>query len=227
MDRRPIALDCYTRSMVRRWRDRARIKVTTAGLVSLSGLRALTGLSAGCATVEAEPEARLQQPAPNGSGIATTSYQAKLQACYADAQRHDPGLSVHTVALYFARDGKLVFVNVELPETPKLERCLSDVILSSYAFEAPGGPGSGATASGALRIDLGPPLTIPLPRPSLAEVRARHQRATLAALQQGALRESDPVVREVLNPPPPWPTPEMRAGLEACHRDSLKSHPGL
>jgi len=50
---------------------------------------------------------------------------------------------------------------------------------------------------------------------------------TLAALQQGALRETDPVVRELLNPPPPWPSPEQEAELDACYGKALGAHPGL
>lgn len=207
--------------MGRLWRDSARITIITAGLVSL------TALSAGCAAVDAEPEARPKSSTASASNRATVAYEAKLQACYADAKAHDPELSVHTVALFFARDGKLVFVDVELPKTPQLAGCLSDAILRSNVFEAPIAQEAGAVAAGALRIDLGPPLTVPVPRPTLAEVRARDRRVTLAALQQGALRESDPMVRELLNPPPPWPTPEMQAELAACHTDSLKTHPGL
>ena len=81
--------------------------------------------------------------------------------------------------------------------------------------------------SGARRIDLGPPLTTPRPRPTLTEVRARQQRVTLAALRQGVLRESDDLVREMRSPPPAWPTPAMRAELAVCHRDASLSHPGL
>jgi len=202
--------------------ERALTQTLTAGLASL------TMLSAGCAPVNAPPDARPQTSAPtNGSWVAASD-QAKLQACYVEAKSHDPNLSVHTVALYFARDGKFVFVDVELPQTPALARCLSDAILTS-PYQGPVAQEPGVVASGGLRIDLGPPLPEPerASRPMLAEIRARHERVTLTALQQGALRESDPMVRELRNPPPPWPSPEMRAELEACHRESLKSQPGL
>src|SRR5689334_5960699 len=170
--------------MGRLWMGGTRAKSIVAGLL-LSSLE----LSAGCAAVDAEPEARPQPPATNGSALGVASEQAKLQACYAEARVHNPELSVHTLALFFARDGKLVFVDVELPETPQLARCLSDAILTSYAFELPGEPASGVAGGGALRIDLGPPLTVPAPRPSMAEMSERQRRATLAALKQGALRE--------------------------------------
>jgi len=194
----------------------------TAGLVSL------TVLSTGCASVNAPPKTRPQTSAPNGGSFLTARDQPKLQACYADAKLRDPSLSVHTVALFFARDGRFVFVDVELPETPALARCLSNEILGS-PYQGPVTQGSGVVASGGLRIDLGPPLTDAerQPRPTLAEMRARHRRVTLAALQQGVLRESDPILRELRNPPPPWPTLEMRVELDACHEDALKSQPGL
>jgi hypothetical protein len=207
--------------MHRQWTASAQNTVIIAGLVLSSGL------SAGCATVEAESEARPKEPAASEGRFGTASDRAKLEACYADAKRLDPGLSVHTVALFFARDGKLVFVDVELPETPKLARCLADAVLSSNAFEAPVAQGPGSIASGGLRIDLGPPLARPGPRPTLAETRARHRRATVAALEKGALRASDPMVRELLDPAPLWPTTEMRAELDECHREALRSHPGL
>ncbi|HEX2673162.1 MAG TPA: hypothetical protein VHM25_19915, partial [Polyangiaceae bacterium] len=156
----------------------------------------LAALSAGCATVDTEPEAQPKQPATNGEAFGTASERAKLQACHADASLQDPKLSVHTTALYFARDGKIVFVDVTLPKTPELARCLSDALLGSHPFEAPVAQGQGSVASGALRIDLGPPLSAPAPRPTLSEVRARYRRVTLEAVRQGALHESDPVVRE-------------------------------
>jgi hypothetical protein len=129
--------------------------------------------------------------------------------------------------LYFARDGKVVFADVELPESPQLARCLADAMLGSVEREGPFPETPGTISSGARRIDLGPPLTTPTRRPTLAEVRARYQRVTLAALQQGVLRESDDLVRAMRSPAPAWPTEAMRAELGACHRDASPSHPGL
>ena len=206
--------------MRRLWTDRARS-------TRLAGLLLLAGLSAACAAVDTEPAVQPKQPVAHSEGFGTASERAKLQACYDSARSQHPDLSVHTTALYFARGGKLVYADVELPQTPKLARCLSDALLSSHPFEAQAAQQPGTVASGALRIDLGPTLPRPSPRPTLAEGRARYRRVTLEALQQGALRQSDPPVREMLNPPPPWPTPEMRAELDACHRDALSSHPGL
>jgi len=206
--------------MGRRTKDCARI-------IGLSALVCLTGLSEGCAAVDTTPEALSKQPASNSERFGSASDRAKLEACYADARLQNPDLSVHTSALYFAREGKLVFVDVELPETPKLAHCLSEAILSSHPFEAPiearAAHGSEAVASGAIGIDLGPPPAVPPPRPTLSEVRARVRRVTLEALRQGALHESDAVVRETLNPPPPWPTRDMLAQLDECHRDALRS----
>ena len=199
--------------MGRLWTARACISAFAHSLL-------LAALSAGCATVDTEPEAQPKQPTTNGEGFGTASDRAKLQACYADAKLRDPDLSVHTTALYFAREGKLVFVDVTLPEAPELASCLSDALLSSHPFEAQAAQGS--IVSGALRVDLGPPLSAPAPRPTLSEVRARYRRVTLEALRQGALHENDPIVRETLNPPPPWPTREMRAELEEC-REALHS----
>jgi hypothetical protein len=160
------------------------------------------------------------------AATADASADAKLQACYASARLQEPGLSVHVVAWYFARDGKVVFADVELPESPELARCLADGMLGSPAFEAPGGQ-PGELASGARRIDLGPPLSTPTRRATLAEVQARQRRITLAALRQGMLRESDALVREMRSPVPAWPTVGMRAELAACHRDASAAHPGL
>jgi len=193
----------------------------------VAGLVLLAGLSAACAAVDAEPQVQPKQPAAQREGFGSAGEQAKLQACYATAKLENPALSVHTTALYFAREGKLVFVDVTLPETPKLARCLSDAVLTSYVFDAPAARAPGTIAVGSLPIDLGPPLAAPAPRPSLAEIRARDRRVTLEALRQGALRASDPIVRDTLNPPPPWPTREMQAELDACHRDALRSQPGL
>jgi hypothetical protein len=100
-------------------------------------------------------------------------------------------------------------------------------MLGSDEREGPFPEAPGTVASGARRIDLGPPLTTPTRRPTLAEVRARYQRVTLAALQQGVLRESDDLVRAMRSPAPAWPTEAMRAELGACHRDASPSHPGL
>ena len=204
-----------------------RLRKRCARTPGVAGLVLLAGLNTACAAVDVEPEAKPKQPATDGEGFGTSGERAKLQACYAEAQLHDSNLSVHTTALYFAREGKLVFVDVELPSNPKLARCLSDALLLSRPFEARAARAAGTVASGAIQIDLGPPLRLPAPQPTLAEVRARSRRVTLEALRQGALRESDPMVRETLNPPPRWPSPEMRAELDACHRQALPSHPGL
>jgi hypothetical protein len=185
------------------------------------GLLAFWGTA--CSTLgtssQHEPKPSLKGPS-SAEGAAP---EAALRACHASALVQQPGLSVHTVALYFARDGKVVFADVELPEYPQLERCLEDALLGSPAIAGP----SGIVGGGGRPIDLGaPPLTRPR-RPTLAEVRERHRRMTLEALRRGALKETDALVQEVLNPSPPWPTAPMRGELDACHRAALEADPGL
>jgi hypothetical protein len=195
------------------------------GLGAATWVALLASLAGGCATLDTESESK--QPTVAATPVAEAGTDAKLQACYATARSQEPELSVHVVALYFARDGKVVFADVELPESPELARCLADGMLGWQPIDGPLPAPPGEIVSGARLIDLGPPLTTPTRRPTLAEVRARQQRVTLAALRQGVLRESDDLVREMRSPPPAWPTPAMRAELAACHRDASPSHPGL
>lgn len=196
-------------------------------VVAVSGLALIALFGAGCATLDAGGESESKRATVAAAGVEHAGNDAKLHACYAEARAQQPELAVHTVALYFARDGKVVFADVELPESPQLARCLADGLLGSVAFVGPAGQPPGTLASGGRPIDLGPPLTTPAPRPTLADVRARWQRVTLEALQRGVLRDSDAVVREMMAPAPAWPTAEMRAELGRCHQEATKLHPGL
>jgi hypothetical protein len=199
------------------------------GLLLALGASALTF---GCASRSTAPasvapaaKAKGDSPVAERPDVAAAA-RPKLQACYDTARARDPELAVHTVALFLAREGKVVFADVELPPTPELARCLGDALVGSVH----GGPMAqepGALAFGGTRLDFGPPVSAPPPPPTPAELRARHRRFILEGLRHGALRESDPPVRELLNPPPPWPTAAMLAELDACHKQALAAHPGL
>jgi hypothetical protein len=236
---------------LRDWRALATVRERARGISSMLkttfyferlGLLLALGASAltfGCASRSAAPtpapppgpasvapaaKATGDSPVAQGPGVAAAA-RPKLQACYDTARARDPELAVHTVALFFAREGKVVFADVELPQTPELARCLGDALVGS-AQEGPSHE-PGALGYSSLRLDFGPPASAPPPPPTLADLRARHRRIVLDALRRGALRESDPPVREVLNPPPPSPTAAMQAELDACHKQALAAHPGL
>ena len=188
-----------------------RLSVRTGSL--LVGL-VLGALLNGCGSQHAAP----RQSGAEIAGPGGAASHAKLQPCFEEAKAADPNLSVHTDAWYFARDNKVVFVDVELPGAPQLAACLRQAILGSSIGGPPVVRTPGSFSGGGMPIDWGPPETNPKPRLTAEEFQARHRRVVLEALRQGALRPDDPPVRELLNPAPPWPTVEMRAELEACHR---------
>jgi hypothetical protein len=197
-----------------------RLQAVCVAATTLTTGLALAALVNGC---RAQPREAETPPRRTGTAIAGPGSRldrAKLQACYDGAKVNNPSLSVHTIALYFARDGKLVFVDVDLPASPQLARCLREAMLSWPAFGPPVAGPPGSFSSGAIRIDFGAPSTTPTNSPTAEEFEARFHRITLEALRAGALRPDDPPVRELRSPAPPWPTPQMRAELEACHRAS-------
>lgn len=191
----------------------------------------LGGLGCGCAprvaaTTSAAPEAKAEPQAPAPERLGMAAAQAKLRACYDNARERDPALAAHTVIQYFARGGRIVFADVELPQAPALAQCFREALLGSDI----GGPGAqevGSFSSGGMPLHFGPAPLPPTPPPSPAEWRARNRRMTLEALRSGVLHEDDLIVRELLNPAPPWPTAAMRAELDACHHEALSAHPGL
>ena len=190
----------------------------------------LAALTFGCASHSDAPPSAVPADKAKGdspaAGPLDVAARPKLQACYDTARARDPQLAVHTVAQFFVREGKVVFADVELPQTPELAQCLADALVGS-AHEMPMAHEPGAFATGGIWLHFGPPASAPPTPPTLAEVRARSRRMVLEALRRGALHESDPPVRELLNPPPPWPTAAMKAELDACHKQALSAHPGL
>jgi hypothetical protein len=203
-----------------------RAKLEGVGVVAAC-LGLLVSLGTGCATLDSGAETEPKQSTGTAIHGGEAEPEPALRACHAQARLQQPDLAVHTVALYFARDGKVVFADVELPEAPALARCLADAMLGAPVFGPAVEVPQGAIVSGARRIDLGPPQITPTRRPTPPEVRARYRKATLAALRQGVLRESDPLAQAMRTPSPAWPTAEMRAQLDACHRDAARSWPGL
>lgn len=145
-----------------------RARVRTASLLVGLGLGAFVN---GCGSRHPAPATAAGQGEAESAGPGSAAHRAKLQPCFDQAKAEDPNLSVHTVAWYFARDGKVVFVDVELPEAPQLAGCLKQAILGSSIGGPPVARTPGSFSGGGMPIDWGPPEANPKPRPTAEESR--------------------------------------------------------
>src|SRR5690348_16368370 len=97
----------------------SRLRAVCVRIATLAAGLALAAIMSGCRAQSREAEAPPRRTGTEIAGRGSPVARAKLQACYDGAKVYDPTLSVHTALLYFARDGKIVFVDVDLPASPE------------------------------------------------------------------------------------------------------------
>jgi hypothetical protein len=119
---------------------------------------------------------------------------SELQACYDEAARSEPDLTVDTVAMLLLRGDQAVFVDIELPDRPDLVACFSAALMRSKV-DIRIKPDSYGTGGKALRF--GPNADGPRPTSNVDAVLARIHRFDKRVLESGLVPPSAALYKEL------------------------------
>jgi len=111
----------------------------------------------------------------------------KLRGCHQMALKRQPGLAVDTNAHYVARNGKLTFVEVDIPAAPDLAVCVCSVITEAYPIDPVGNSSGAGVGIVRIRLDTEGVLAPPTKDESMAQLHEFVRRA----VERGALRPDE------------------------------------